>query len=77
MENHQQIIKITVNLTHICGVWIPRTPFVEPLGVIYVAGRRQGCGCRGRRLDAAAAVGRVARQQPDGGPTMSTAVAAV
>jgi hypothetical protein len=44
MENRQQIVEITINLTHDCGIWIPQTPFVEPLGVIHVAGRRQGCG---------------------------------
>ncbi len=38
MKNCQQIVKITVNLTHDCGVQIPRTPFVETLGVIHVAG---------------------------------------
>jgi hypothetical protein len=77
MENCQQIVEITVNLTLDCGVRIPRTPFVKPLGVIHVVGRRQGCGRQGQRLGAAAAVGRVARQQPDGGSTTATAVAAV
>jgi hypothetical protein len=77
MEHFHQIVKITVNLTHDCGVRIPRTPFVEPLGVIHVAGRQQGCGRQGQRLGVAAVVGRVARQQPDGSTTMVTAVAVV
>ncbi len=38
MEHRQQIVEITVNLTHDCGVRIPRIPFVKPLGVIHVAG---------------------------------------
>jgi len=71
MENCQLILKITVNLPHYCGVRIPQTPFVEPLGRIHVAGRRQGCGHRGQRLGAGAVVGRVERQQLDGGPTMA------
>ena len=76
MGNCQQIVEITVNLTHDCGVRIPQTPFVEPLGVIHVAGRRR-YGRRGQRLGAAAAVGRVAWQQPNGGPTTATVVAAI
>ena len=61
MENCQLILEITVNLPHDCGVLISQTPFVEPLGRIHVAGRRQGCGHRGRRLGAAAVVGQVAQ----------------
>jgi hypothetical protein len=77
MENHRQIVKITINLTHDCKVRIPQTSFVKPLGVIPVAGRRQGCGRRGQCLDAAAVAGQVARQQPGGGPMTVTAVAVI
>ena len=77
MENCQQIVEITVNLTQGCGVRIPQTPFVKPLGVIHVVGRRQGCGHQGQCLGAVAAVGRVAQQQPNGGSRTATAVAAV
>jgi hypothetical protein len=73
----QQIIKITINLTHDCGVQIPQTLFIKPLGVIHVAGRRQGCGRQGQRLDAAVAARWVVWQQPNGGPTTTMAVAVV
>ena len=47
MGHRQQIIEVSVNLAHNCGVRIPRIPYLEPLKLIHVMIKEEGGGIAG------------------------------